>query len=106
MKRAPVELTDPRLSWYGTVSLVPRSDGLMPWRIPLGERDLHDPGFAAKAACQSGVRTSFYSDTTSIVLPYTDHNREILDVPPSDCADLDVVVDGEGRDDRHSRWRP
>ena len=97
MKRTStfVELTDPRLSWYGHVSLESRSDGLMPWRIPLEERDLHDPGFAAKAACQSGVRISFHSDTTSIALPCTNHNREILDVPPSDCANLDVVVDGE-----------
>ncbi len=58
---------DVRLNWAGAVSLQIDENGVMPWRIPHGIRNLYHPQLQTRAAMPAGVRLSFYSDTETII---------------------------------------
>ena len=54
---------DPRLSWYGHISLEQTQDYTRPWRIPFEKRALFAAPLADRAATQAGVRLAFHSNT-------------------------------------------
>ena len=79
---------DPRITWQGAISLHSTDDWIMPWRVPYESRGLFPPdALLARAAMPAGVRLSFNSDTTSIIV--------LLTVEAEDPQYLDVYCDGK-----------
>jgi hypothetical protein len=77
---------DPRLSWYGCVSLEKTRAGVKPWRIFHQDRDLYHPVLMERTQKTSGVRIAFFSNTTTI-------SAEIA--PWNEPCNVDVCCDGE-----------
>ncbi len=78
--------TDPRLVWYGAVSLETRDNWTMPWRIPHQKRTLFYPGLVERAAMPAGVRIAFRSDTASLA----GHSMPFPEMSP-----IDLYCDGD-----------
>lgn len=57
---------DPRIAWYGAVSLEKTKQGLKPWRIFHAERGLYFPQLMERTQKSSGVRLAFFSNTTRV----------------------------------------
>lgn len=71
----------------GAVSIERVETGIRPWRLPFREKQLYFPVLVERAACQSGVRISFESDTV----------RASIGAAPRPDKDLkfDAVVAGD-----------
>lgn len=83
-----IELSDPRLSWPGAISVQRSAEGwVMPWRVPYEQRGLFAaPLVEGPAMAGAGVRLAFRSDTGSI-------GGQI--VPQPGARRLDLCCDGE-----------
>jgi hypothetical protein len=84
--RQSIAADDSRLTWMGAISTESTNDGVMPWRIPHGERTLYAEDLVMRAAMPAGVRVTFQSNTSSIegtCDSVEERNR------------IDLVVDGE-----------
>lgn len=72
----------------GAVSLEVTDEGVRPWRLPVGTRDLFEPAVLARAATPSGVRLTLVSDTSELVL-------RVTPTPTPDATwTFDLCVDG------------
>ncbi|MCY9670462.1 hypothetical protein M5X11_37145 [Paenibacillus alginolyticus] len=71
----------------GAVSLEHTSEGIKLWRIPYQDYDLYPPnGIDNKAAICAGIRLSFHTDATAVVVKFS---------PMAEAARLDCLVNGE-----------
>ncbi|MDP6019158.1 MAG: SGNH/GDSL hydrolase family protein [Candidatus Latescibacteria bacterium] len=81
----------------GAVSIEETVDGVHPWRLPIHRRDLFEPSVVNKASMPAGVRLTFISDTSSVILGIA--NQGVAPDPP---WVFDLLVDGE----LHQRLAP
>lgn len=75
----------------GAVSLEETDGGILPWRLPVGDRSLFEPSLASTAAMPSGIRLSFVSDTETVALSV----RRDPDEEENPPWVFDLVVDGQ-----------
>jgi hypothetical protein len=66
MPAQKISPADPRLSWYGHISLEKTGGGLKPWRIFHEDRSLYFPMLMERTQKSSGVRVAFYSNTETL----------------------------------------
>lgn len=79
---------DPRITWQGAISFHTTDDWIMPWRLPYESRGLYPvDALLDRAAMPAGVRISFNSDTTSVLVS--------MSLKSEDPQFLDVYCDGE-----------
>jgi hypothetical protein len=90
-------LTGGEVAIEGAVSLEKTAAGLHPWRLPVARRDLFEPSVVNKASMPAGVRLTFISDTTSVLLDFAPAG-----VAPDPPWVFDLLVDGE----LHQRLAP
>jgi len=90
-------LTGGDVAIEGAVSLEETAAGLHPWRLPVARRDLFEPSVVNKASMPAGVRLTFVSDTTSVLLDFSPSG-----VVPDPPWIFDLLVDGE----LHQRLAP
>jgi lysophospholipase L1-like esterase len=95
-----LSLEDPRLGWYGAISLERDDGSIKPWRLPFEDLVLFgklDPPDAllVRAGMPAGVRLAFHSDTRSLggeIKPLPD---DAYALEPARNARMDLVCDGE-----------
>ena len=85
------------MSMEGAVSIEDTGNGVHPWRLPVGQRDLFEPSVANKASMPAGIRLTFVSDTASVGLEFV-----ALGVEPDPPWVFDLLVDGQ----LHQRLAP
>ncbi len=90
-------LTGGDVTIEGAVSLETTATGLHPWRLPVARRDLFEPSVVNKASMPAGVRLTFVSDTTSVLLEIAPPGVE-----PDPPWVFDLLVDGR----LHQRLAP
>jgi hypothetical protein len=78
--------TDPRISWYGHVSLEKTSGGLKPWRINHEDRALYYPMLMERTQKSSGVRVALYSNTQTLAAQIA---------PWAETSNVDICCDGK-----------
>jgi hypothetical protein len=91
---------DPRLGWYGAISLERGNGWVKPWRLPLEDLVLFgklDPPDAllVRAGMPAGVRLAFHSDSRTLggeIEPLPD---DAYALEPARNARMDLVCDGE-----------
>lgn len=82
-----VQLSDPRLSWPGAVSVQHTLDWSLPWRAPYQQLDLFPPlELQARLAMAAGVRLAFVSNTRTVA-------GTLIPVP--DMSPIDLCCDGQ-----------
>jgi len=86
-KLTTIPLESECVSWEGAISIEKGDGWLMPWRIPVEQKDLFPPKtLQDRAACPAGVRLSFCSDTDVVE----------MDVEPLPAGNnIDCVCEGE-----------
>lgn len=85
-----VPLTDGPMAFEGAISLEQTPEGIHPWRLPVARRDLFEPSITAKASYPAGIRMTFVSDTSTVVLSIVPSELE-----PDPPWVFDLLVDGE-----------
>lgn len=83
-------LTGGPVSFEGAVSIEVTPNGVHPWRIPVIHRDLFDPKLVKMASAPAGVRLTFISNTSSVILGIT---PPLVETDPP-CV-FDLLVDGK-----------
>ena len=90
---------DPRISWYGTVSLEQGDGWVKPWRIPFEQRvlfgKLSGPDrLLSRAGMPSGVRIAFFTDSKTVGCELEPLSSDAFPVGETQTARLDVCCDG------------
>jgi len=103
MPDQPLALTDGAIALDGAVSVQQRDAGLVPWRMPAGDRALAESPLLQRQFDTAGVRLSFQSDTASLAVdldPEVGHPAQ----EAQGQWTVDLLVDGQ-RHDRQQRPR-
>ncbi len=87
MKTLP--LVDGPVTFAGAVSLEIDERGVLPWRLPLPQRDLFEAALLERARMAAGVRLTLRSDTASIELAFDAADQQV-----DATWRFDLVVDG------------
>ena len=82
-------LTGGDVAIEGAVSVEQTAAGLHPWRLPVTRRDLFEPSVVTRASMPAGVRLTFVSDTSSVLLEIAPAG-----VAPEPPWIFDLLVDG------------
>lgn len=88
-KHALIDPYDPKLTWFGAVSLQRTDDGVMPWRLPVREVGLFAPELHFAAQKPTGVRIGFRTNSESVSIRFS---AEWADVP--DPGKIDLCCNG------------
>lgn len=94
MKLKLVRSNDPRLTWYGAISLQKTTYGIMPWRLPYEHLDFFSQELIGKARMPAGVRIAFRSNTTSIGARFKVEIEKSNPKTTPDEASIDICCDG------------
>ena len=68
MQEQRVDMAGGPVRFEGAVSLEVTGDGVRPWRLPFHELSLFSPALVTRSGQPSGVRLTFFSDTTRVRL--------------------------------------
>ena len=88
-----VALSGGPVAFEGALDLKVGDGNVRPFRLPIADLDFHHPALVYMAACASGVRLRFRSDTTTVALDV--EHRFAPDFTPPGPPTYDVTVDDE-----------